>query len=637
LTQDQYNDLAGMVDAGLITIIRSGGVISGDMIRDGSLGHLGLEIPTCEFPGDADITLTLGLSESTVLFEDLITQNRTVTLATTDAVDGAKFSVSRSGLDSPSVAEVTTISGITAQASLTGSEYFTLNSSAPVIYDVWYAVDAIAEESTITCLAASTLVPTAVTGKYFTLSSTAVDYYGWYQFAAVAEESTITCNAASTVAGSDYFTLSSTAVAYYGWYLIEHREVTTVACTAGSTLAGGESFTLDSTAIDYYLWYTVDAVGVDPTSASTAIGAGAVALLSTDTDEEVATKIAAAIDGQGGAGVVFTATVVGNLITIVNTVKGVAPATADVDTGFVITRIHVGAIDEGADPTPAGTAIPITLSWENTADQVATVTAAALNAQGGAGVVFIAPAPGAAIVTVTNTVVGLPLAGAHCIDFDTGFAFATVVSGHDITVDPAPGGTGIVIAIGPADANTAVATATAAALNAEGGAGVVFIAPAPGAAIVTVTNTVAGATLGAAPCVDVDTGFTIATVDTGIDEVGAAPGLGHTELKVNITTGDTANQVAIKTAAVVEASVFGCPVPAGSTIVVTNDVVGAAVDAADGLTPTGFTVVTTIPGYTTGAWTVDVGGLKSLLASTWCEVVYSEDAAAWYLSEYGAL
>lgn len=64
--------------------------------------------------------------------------------------------------------------------------------------------------------------------------------------------------------------------------------------------------------------------------------------------------------------------------------------------------------DAGAgDPTPAGkTGIPVVVTTGDSANTVAIATAAAINAQGGAGVVFTSPAPAAAIITVTNTVAG---------------------------------------------------------------------------------------------------------------------------------------------------------------------------------------------------------------------------------------
>lgn len=48
--------------------------------------------------GDADATLTYGAIASVVMFETTLTANRTVTLSTTNAVNGAKFRIVRTGL-----------------------------------------------------------------------------------------------------------------------------------------------------------------------------------------------------------------------------------------------------------------------------------------------------------------------------------------------------------------------------------------------------------------------------------------------------------------------------------------------------------------------------------------------------------
>jgi flagellar hook protein FlgE len=90
------------------------------------------------------------------------------------------------------------------------------------------------------------------------------------------------------------------------------NETSTVACEAASTLSGGEYFNISSPTTDYHVWYTVDGAGTDPApSGSTAIP---VAVLSTDTAAQVATKTATAIDliaafsapAPTGAGVTIT-------------------------------------------------------------------------------------------------------------------------------------------------------------------------------------------------------------------------------------------------------------------------------------------------------------------------------------------
>lgn len=48
--------------------------------------------------GDASITLTSGTSDPVQLFSTALTANRTITLSTTDALEGDKFRIVRTGL-----------------------------------------------------------------------------------------------------------------------------------------------------------------------------------------------------------------------------------------------------------------------------------------------------------------------------------------------------------------------------------------------------------------------------------------------------------------------------------------------------------------------------------------------------------
>ena len=79
---------------------------------------------------------------------------------------------------------------------------------------------------------------------------------------------------------------------------------------------------------------------------------------------------------------------------------------------------------------------------------------------------------------------------------------------------------------------------------------------------------------------------------------GADPTPGGTGIKVDILDGDTAEQVAAKTTAVLAAfgggAVFDAPTPTGTTLTITNAVAGAATDSADG--DTGFTLTTLTDG-----------------------------------------
>jgi len=105
LTQDQREGIARMVDSGYIVVSRSGGTITSDMLREGSIGIINLEIPTCEYLSDEDLTLQYAVNESTIVVEDDLSQDRAITLSTTGVLDGAKFSIHRTGGNKASVAQ----------------------------------------------------------------------------------------------------------------------------------------------------------------------------------------------------------------------------------------------------------------------------------------------------------------------------------------------------------------------------------------------------------------------------------------------------------------------------------------------------------------------------------------------------
>ena len=109
------------------------------------------------------------------------------------------------------------------------------------------------------------------------------------------------------------------------------NEISTVACEAASTLSGGEYFNISSPTTDYHVWYTVDGAGTDPApSGSTAIP---VAVLSTDTAAQVATKTATAIDAIAA----FNAPApTGAGVTITNATSGSAKNTAAGTSGFTM-------------------------------------------------------------------------------------------------------------------------------------------------------------------------------------------------------------------------------------------------------------------------------------------------------------
>lgn len=115
-------------------------------------------------------------------------------------------------------------------------------------------------------------------------------------------------------------------------------QVSTVICEAASTLTTGDYFLLSGGNNDpYYVWFNVDAGGGDPViSGRTSIE---VAVESTDTDAQVATKLQTAIDAVAA----FSATVNTATVTITNVDQGVADAIEDSNTGFNFSTTAWGA------------------------------------------------------------------------------------------------------------------------------------------------------------------------------------------------------------------------------------------------------------------------------------------------------
>lgn len=110
----------------------------------------------------------------------------------------------------------------------------------------------------------------------------------------------------------------------------------------GSAITGGQYLTLSSAndATSYYVWVTVDAAGSDPAPGGTAIGP--VALVSGDTTNDVATKIAAAINAEAD----FSAPAPGaNVVTVTNDAAGL---TTDATAGD-IAGASVNVTQQGTD------------------------------------------------------------------------------------------------------------------------------------------------------------------------------------------------------------------------------------------------------------------------------------------------
>ena len=193
-----------------------------------------------------------------------------------------------------------------------------------------------------------------------------------------------------------------------------------VTCSAASELASEEYFTIGGSS-GYYVWYNINGTGTDPALAGmTGIE---VSIADDDTASEVAAKTVSAIDGVDD----LTCTATTSDPTRIQILDdGDSPAIADNSTEFTLhtskyeetapftecAEISFGlpsSIDEGdcftlgsdyyvwyntdldvstGDPGLSGTGICVDISGASSADDVAALTAAAINDYGGSGSVF---------------------------------------------------------------------------------------------------------------------------------------------------------------------------------------------------------------------------------------------------------
>lgn len=124
---------------------------------------------------------------------------------------------------------------------------------------------------------------------------------------------------------------------------VERTVITTLAAATLDVAGAARSWTINSAldATDYYVWYDVtDGANAqsDPATAGTGVK---VDVLAADTDEDVATKTAAALDLLGD----FNASSSGPAITVENTTSGETTDAADVNTSFAI-----AVTEQGAEP-----------------------------------------------------------------------------------------------------------------------------------------------------------------------------------------------------------------------------------------------------------------------------------------------
>lgn len=174
-------------------------------------------------------------------------------------------------------------------------------------------------------------------------------------------------------------------------------EVTDLDFTA-HTIVAADYFTLNAPAGSFYVWYTVDAVGVDPAPGGTGIS---VAILSTDTPAQVATKTAAAIDGDAN----FSAPVPGaNIATVTNASTGSVADAVDVNAGVgvAVQTQGVDAVTYTATITVDGSNV-MPISFTGDVAQTFTAVIGQITSDLAAGTVGAATIDGGNIKITSNT------------------------------------------------------------------------------------------------------------------------------------------------------------------------------------------------------------------------------------------
>lgn len=114
-------------------------------------------------------------------------------------------------------------------------------------------------------------------------------------------------------------------------------EINTIVCPAGDRITGGEYFNISSAgdATLNYVWFTKDGAGVDPAPGGrTALGP--VAVLSTDTGFQVATKLAAILDASANYACPAPASGVSTIV-CTNSANGASTDAANVTVGNGVT------------------------------------------------------------------------------------------------------------------------------------------------------------------------------------------------------------------------------------------------------------------------------------------------------------
>lgn len=228
------------------------------------------------------------------------------------------------------------------------SKYFTLNNANNYIqYYVWYTVSGVGVDPAPVGL---TPIPVFIeTGDSAnTIAQKTEDAIAIFirDFSLAISTSTITVTnldvgyTTDATIGTFSGSTISISVTNQGTGELASQETTSITTTTPAGLAG-KYWTINNAFNrgQYYVWYTVDGVGTDPMPANkTGL---LVAVLSTDTDADVASKTVTVLNNTD----VFIATNLLNVITVHNIKYGPATASLPDTSGFTVTETVIGALN----------------------------------------------------------------------------------------------------------------------------------------------------------------------------------------------------------------------------------------------------------------------------------------------------
>ena len=220
-----------------------------------------------------------------------------------------------------------------------------------------------------------------------------------------------------------YFNLYSTTSDYYMWFNIDgssfnpglsYPEITEVVINTDASGLDGDYFLLSSSSTDYYVWMNVDNGSTDP-----AIGGRTgieVNILSTDTEAEVAGKIATVLQSESA----FSISTTTQTITITNNTPGSTINAADSGAN----NFSITITQQGQDAAASGAGIEVGITTDDTAEIIAGNIDTALESIPA----FNGSYSSGDTLIIINEVAG---EATNATDVDTGFTITTVNDGVD--------------------------------------------------------------------------------------------------------------------------------------------------------------------------------------------------------------